>query len=655
ALGIGLASATGVVARAIAFAGLPVRDADRVVVLWGVDRAASFTHLPLAPKDMSPLSVAMRGVATVTASDYNGAYAWVFRAPNDATPLRMRGTLAGGEFFDVLGTRPQLGRALRPEDDVIGAPRVIVLSDHAWRTYFGGDRSAIGRALFALQQGVSYTIVGVMPPGLDMPRGVEFWTAFAPTAARNGSLDNSPWGVHVVARLAPNATAEQVRLVMNSYYATLAREGQSVFAGAHATSRSLQELVVGDVRPAFIALAAAAAVVLLVTCGNVAGLLLVRAGARRRELAVRAAIGAGRARIVGELLAEHALLAVGGGVVGTVLAAGMVRIFSVLAPAELPRIAEVGINCSLLIGVLMVTTLVVLVAGLAPALVAARVAPARVLGGAREGAGGRTGDARLRRALVGAQVALSLVVLAGASLVGRSLARLTSLDLGIPSADNLAFVELIPPFNASASSAKAKDEKAERERWRATQEGVMERLRATPGIAAIAPVAATPYAGPGGWDGRLQADDAAPDDSARRPYLNMEITNAEYLRVTGVSLLAGRWITDADRENSPPVVVLSARAARALFPSGSAVGRRVKAWSDTLATVVGVVGDTRYREFVEPRTTVYIPFRQFDMGASYFAVRTQGTPTGVAESVRRALAEINPDILVRESGTMRSL
>src|SRR5688572_19154320 len=173
ALGIGLASATAVVARTIAFAGLPIPEAERVVVLWGVDRAGTFTHLPLAPLQLPPLAEAMRDIATVAAGDYHGSYPWVFRSPDGSdTPLRLRASLAGGNYFDVLRARPVLGRALQAEDDVIGAPRVMVLSHAAWRTRFAGDPAVIGWSLYAVQHGATYTIVGVMPPGLDVPRGV---------------------------------------------------------------------------------------------------------------------------------------------------------------------------------------------------------------------------------------------------------------------------------------------------------------------------------------------------------------------------------------------------------------------------------------------------------------------------------------------------
>ena len=647
ALGIGLAAATAVVARAVAFAGLPVRDADRVVVLWGVDRAGSIGHLPLRPTDLPGAAAALAPLATVAAADYNGASPWTFRGA-DGVPLRLRGTLAGGAYFDVLGARPVLGRALRPDDDVVGAPRVLVLSHAAWRTRFGGDPAIVGRALHAVQQGAPYTVVGVMPPGLDLPRGVEFWTAFAPTAAVNGALDRSPYAVDLLARLAPGATAEQLRGALTAHYATLARAGCTPCDGARATVRTVPELVTGDVRPAFAALAAAAGVVLLVTCGNVAGLLLAGASARRRELAVRAAIGAGRGRLLRALLVEHAVLALAGGLLGAALAALLVRAFAALAPAGLPRVADLGLAWGPLAAAVALTTLVVLAVGVGPAVAGARVAPAAALGGARAGAGGGTADVRARRLLVGGQVAFAFVVLAGAALVGRSLAGLGALDLGLPAVDRLAFVELVQPADGAWGDPAA------RTRWLAALDAVTARVAATPDVAAVAPVVKTPFAGTGGWDGRLEAEGAAPGDSARRPYLNLEVTSPAYLRATGVALRAGRWLADADRDGAPPVVVLSARAARALFPGEDAVGRGVRL-GPMRATVVGVVADTRFRDYLEPRPSVYFPHRQFPAAPTVLAVRTRGDPALAVAAVRRAVDAVAPGVLVSAAGTMRTL
>lgn len=656
ALGIGVASATGVIARTIAFAGLPIRDAERVVVLWGSDRAGSFTHLPIGPAAVPGLAEALRGIGRVAASDYNGASPYVFRAPNEpGRDFRLRGALAGGNFFDVLGARPTLGRGLLPSDDVIGAPRVLVLSHRAWQTHFGGDPRVIGRTFEAVQLGATMTVVGVMPPGLDYPRGVEFWSAFAPTAARNGSLEGSPYAVDAVVRLMPHATADQARLAMTSYYATLARAGKDVYLGARASVRTLPQLVVGDVRPLFATVSAAAGVVLLVTGGNVVALLLVRASRRRRELAVRAAIGAAPRRLMRALFGEHALLAALGGMVGAALAATLIGVFAAFAPAELPRVAEVGVDWSLVVAAIASTSLVVVTVGIAPALAASRVPPAESLGAAHVGAGGTTHDVTVRRTLVAAQIALSLVVLAGASLVGKSLHRLTSLDLGIPTAAHLAFFEIVVPSHVFDNATGNEDPVRAIRRWRTTQTQILERIGATPGITAVAPVSATPFAGVGGWDGRLAAEDAAPSDSARRPYLNLEVTNEDYTRVTEVPLIRGRWIASSDVEGSPPVVVLSERAAQILYPGTDAIGRRVKGWSDTLATIVGIVRDTRYRDYIDPRPTVYIPYRQFDAGALYLAVRATVDPATLVTAVRTAVRESAPSLLVQERGTIRTL
>jgi predicted permease len=368
---------------------------------------------------------------------------------------------------------------------------------------------------------------------------------------------------------------------------------------------------------------------------------------------VRTAIGASRGRLVRALVGEHAALAAGGGLLGALLAAGLVRAFAALAPADLPRVADLGPDWSLVWAAALVTTLVVLVAGVAPAAAATRVAPAAVLGGARQGAGGTAADVRARRLLVGAQVAMALVVLAGAALVGRSLAGLAALDLGMPAADRLALVELVatpPPGGWGDSTAVA--------RWRATVDAVAARTRAAPGVVAVALAVQRPYSGPGGWDVPLTPGDAAPGDAARRPFLNMEVTNGDYLLATGVPLLGGRWLSDAaDRREAPRVVALSARAARALFPgvrAAAVVGRRVRA-GDQLLTVVGVVGDTRYREFLEPRPSVYFPYAQVESPPSLLVVRTQGDPLAAVGAVRRAAAEVAPAVLAQATGTMRTL
>lgn len=655
ALGVGLAAATGVVARAVAFDGLPISDGDRVLMLWGSDRAGSFAHLPLSPTDFAALVERMRGVADVAAGDYNGAFPWPFHSPGGSgAPLRLRGTLAGGRYFDVLGAVPVLGRALRAEDDVVGAERVMVLSHAAWQRHFGGDVGVIGRPLRSVIFGATYTIVGVMAPGLDLPRGVEFWTAVIPTAAVNGSLERSPWAVDVLVRLTPGGTPARVEEILTAYYATLAASGQSQYAGARATSRRVSDLVTGEVRPAFGVLAAAAALVLLVTCGNVAGLLLLQAGERRRELALRAALGASRGALLRTLAARHAALAIAGGAVGSVIAVVAVRAFARLAPRELPRVEELGVDWRLFVLLTVVTALVVIVVGVGSALSATRVSPASVLGGGRMGVGGTRGDVRARRVLVGGQVALALVVLSSASLVARSLANLTSLDLGITAPERLSFIELIPSAGWNDVPGDKNDPASQRARWLALQQEILTRVATIPGVTGVTPVVHEAYAGSAGWDARLEAVGSSANDSTRRPYLNMEVTNEDYLRVTGVELMRGRWITSGDREGGDPVLVLSEGAGRALFPGEDPIGRRVRMWGNTTATVVGLVRDTRFREHRVARASFYLPYTQFDGAAPFLAVRTSGDAGGVASAIRQVVNALAPGLVVQEHGTLQA-
>ena len=354
------------------------------------------------------------------------------------------------------------------------------------------------------------------------------------------------------------------------------------------------------------------------------------------------------------MLGEHALLALGGGTLGAVLAAGTIRAFAAFAPAELPRIADLGVDWTLFAAVAGVTALVVLVVGTVPAIAATRVAPAAALGSGREGIGGRSIDVRARRFLVGAQVALALVILSGASLVARSLAHLTALDLGVVAPEQLAFVEIVPSAGRGASTDEPGDKRTPLVRWFDRQDAIMDRVRAAPGVIAVAPVVHEAYAGSAGWDARIEAEGAAAADSPRRPYLNMEITNADYLRVMGVPLVRGRWLAASDGKDAPLVVALSERAARMLFPNEQAVGRRVKLPPDRFATVIGVVGDTRFREFMEPRPSIFFPYRQVSGGALFLAVRTQGSSANVAGVVRRAVSEVAPEMLVQDHGTLRS-
>jgi predicted permease len=642
ALGVGLASGMGAVARAVAFAPLPVRAQDEVVVLWGENQARSLAHVPVPLAQLQAFARESRTMSAVSGMDYNGAWLWTFRTADQ--PLRYKGSLVTGDWARTLGVVPVLGRTLRPEDDVPGAPRVMVLSHALWQRAYGGDPAVLGRTLTPHAQGMPYTIVGVMPPGLDVPRGVDFWTPIVPSTTNAGTS----WAmVDVVGRLRPGATPDAARAELSAFVRGTLAARSPMYAGVDATVRGLPEFAIGDVRPALAATSAAAALVLLIACVNVAGLLLVRTGRRRQELAVRAALGAGRARLARQLLAEHGVLALLGGALGVGVAALAVRGFAALAPAELPRVAEVRVDVALVALASAITAAVVLLVGLLPALAGARVPVADALRRHGRGVFGGRGARTARHGLVALQVALALVVLAGAGLVTRSLARLQAVDLGLAT-ERVAIAQLV----AGGALTEGPDAKI---RFRNTLDAVLARMRAVPGVVDVAPVVLTPFSGTSGWDGLFEVEGAAPGDSARAPWLNMESTTASYLRATGATLRRGRFLRDTDDERATPVVVLSEGAARRMWPGEDPIGRRVRFPRQQWRTVVGIVADTRYRDLVQARPTIYFPHRQFEQPPNFLAIRTTGDAAAVLPSARAAVAEVAPDLLMAPSGTLGQL
>src|SRR5213595_2574170 len=397
ALGIGLATAVFTVADALLLRRLPVRDQDRLVVLWGRKPDREFAY-PLGLDDAREFALQTRSLERVAFFSYYGAGPKPIRDGDQISLLRR--ALVSGEFFDVLGARPTLGRALGATDDVSGAAPVLVLSYGAWQRRFGGDPRVLGRQVLTYDDGVAYTIVGVMPQGLDYPRGTDFWAPVVPSTV--------PKDLYVVGRIAAGRAAADARDELTAFFA---RPGGSRWGlDLRGVVHTLPRLILGDTRPALIVFAAAAGLLLLITCINVANLLLVRGLARVRELAVRSALGAGRGQVIAQLLTENALLAVAGGVLGIAVAAGAVQVFVALAPAGLPRLDEIHLNATALAGAVGITGVAMLLFGLAPAVLTSRVELQRVLrSDARQ-----SGSRRSRFAtegLVAGQVALALVVL----------------------------------------------------------------------------------------------------------------------------------------------------------------------------------------------------------------------------------------------------
>jgi predicted permease len=636
-LGIGLAIAMFTVSDAVLRRPLPVQDQGRVVVLWG-EGTGSVRKLPLLYEEFERFRAGPRTLQEVAGALNPRAAALPVRDGQRALMLNLAAVT--GNFFGVLGSPPVLGRALRPDDDVVGAAPVIVISHSLWRTHFNGDPSVIGHRLTLHERGVTYTVVGVAPPGLEYPAGADLWVPLVPYAR----VEAVPIG-----RLTRDATPRQAAAELSAFFR---RETSLAWRDLRAGASPLPEVVTGDVRPALLILSAAAALLLLIACINVANLLLVRASGRMQEISVRHALGARRGRILRQLLTESCVLALAGGLLGIALAETLVRGLLVLAPPELPRLEEIriaGVPLGMAGGVMVTATLAF---GLLPALWASGSAASALQGGDRS-----TTEPKVRRRaqdlLVIAQVGLAIVVLSAAGLLGRTLRRLERLDMGF-TADRLAILQLAWP-GAKFDSP---------EKLYALYDRLVPRVEALPDVVSAAPFKVTPFAGAtGGIDGPFVAEGTPEAELATSPILSVEVVGPGHFRTFGVPLLRGRAFTDADREDGPRVAVVGEDVARLFWPGEDPLGKRLAMGRPERAedwwTVVGVVPPTRYRVLREPVSTVYLSYRQFIAGMlaapRTLAVRTRGEPAAVVPSVRRATQETDPDVVVTRAETMERI
>lgn len=631
ALGIGLSTAVFTVANAFLLRPLPIRDQNRVVVMWGATRDGKWDNFPLLLSGARTFSAQTRALERVEYYNYGGARRLLVR--DGSSVFRMSYALVTGGYFDLLGVRPALGRALQPSDDVVGAAKVVVLSYGAWQRYYGGNPNVIGQRIVAHQDGTVHTIVGVMPRGLDYPAGSDFWGAVTPSS---GPLlgENAYAELNIIGRLRPGASPEDARAELSAFFM---RPGASQWEReVRGVVHPITNAILGDVRPAVVVFAAATALLLLITCINVANLLLVRGLGRVREIAVRSALGAGRARLVGQLLTESALLALGGAVVGLALAAAAVRLFIAFAPAGTPRLGEVALDSGAIVAALGITAVVSLVFALVPALVTSRVDLQTVLRSGTRQSGASRSFRLGTEALVAGQVALAVLVLSAAGLLARTFTKLERVDLAFDPS-RLAIVEL-------ALSSKRYDDVKQQV---ALLDRLTPRLEAIPGVKSVSPVLTTPFAPAGGIFGQIAAVGQPKEERAKNPTLIFEVVTPNYFSTFGVRILRGRGFTDADREGAPSVALLAESAAKHYWPGQNPIGKRLES-SDGGFTIVGIVPDTRYRNLRDAKPSVYFPLHQtnFPFAPMTLGIRADGRAADVIPAVRRAIAESEADVSI---------
>jgi predicted permease len=637
AIGIGAATAVVTVAEALLFRPLPVAAEDRLAILYGATPDGQFPDVPLTLDELIEFQGQSRALGQIAYHTFRGAATETFRSADRALQLRI--SLVSGNWFEVLGTNPASGRGFRPDEDTRGGAPVLVLSHRAWQQHFAGDSGVIGRQITLATSGHSLEIVGVMPPGLEYPRGTEAWTPLTAYSIANGSFELASNEINILGRLVPGATTDQARAELSTFFSRLPTAGWR--SEARGVVHGFREMILGDVRPAMRIVLLAAAMLLLIACVNVSNLLLIRSIDRARELVVRAALGASRWRVVGHQLAETGRLAIAAGIAGTMVAVTGVKLFVAFAPPGLPRLDTVVDRQALAVAI-GVTILSLVISGLAPAVLASRVNAGDVLRAGTK----QTVSKRFRlvgETLVGAQVALAVVALSAAALVTRSFINLQRTDLAFE-ADHLVAADLVIPTDRLADKARHRD----------LLNRLGDRLTSMPGVRSVTPVLSVPFIGSGGGiDGRVALPGQGAEERQRNPIVNMEIITPSYFATIGTPVLQGRAFTVADREGAPGVVIVSASTARALWPGQEPIGKRVVMGGGKALEVIAVVPDTRYRDLRSDRPSVYFPLAQsfFPVAPTKLLVRTEGAVSATS-LIRQAVAEVDPDVTVANVATL---
>ncbi|HEX8283110.1 MAG TPA: ABC transporter permease [Pyrinomonadaceae bacterium] len=647
ALGIGANTAIFGVVEAVLLRPLPFAEQERLVVMWKRDLTADQHLVELSIPEFNDWRAESRSFESLAAMP-TAVYGYGYVLTGRGEPVQVESSRVSAGFFSTLGARPALGRDFTADDDRPGAARVVVLSHRLWRERFDSDPHLLGRPITL--NGTGFEVVGVMPADFQFPKGVDIWSALSGNAAPAALQNRQAVFLQAVGRLRPGATPAEAEAEMNTIVGRLASAYPETEAAGHrVVVTPLADYVFGSARLALWMLLAATGLLLAVACANVANLLLARSTSRRREVAIRVALGARRSRIVRQLLVESMLLAAAGGALGLLLAHWLMRLLTLVAPADIPRIEEAGVSMGVLAFTAGAALLTVLIFGLAPAVTASNVAPAEALGeGGARTAGGRRGG-RLLGALVIAELAVTSVLLIGAGLVMRSFVNLQRVDAGFDTSNVLT-------FQLRLHGKKYPDAKAVREFYRQ----LTERLEARPGVLAAGAVLIRPLEGPIGWDVPYATDGQSPEDAKRNPVPNFQVVTPHYFRSVGIPLKDGREFTEHDDDEAPKAVIVSESMARSIFPHGaSPVGQRVRLDpsdpDSTWHTVVGVVGDARYRDLKEPRWDVYVPYRQFAFPVRYVTVRTAADPEAFAETLRREVAALDPDQAVAALKTTSQL
>lgn len=639
AIGIGATSAIVTVVERVVLRPLPYGPGGQLVMLWSRPTSAPDERDVVSYLDY--LDWVHGTPAIERAAAFN---VWSPALTGTGDPEVLHGSSVNADFFRVLGVAPILGRTFRADEDVHDGARVVVIGHGLWQQRFGGDRHIIGRKITL--SGYPYDVIGVMPAAFRSPEpfvreDAEVW--------RPLSLAGSPFSrdthyLRVIARLRPGVSVGIAQRDLDVVAARLARAYPITDSAKTVAVTPMEEQVVGAVGPVLFATLAGAACLLLIVCGNVATLVVARHENRAGEIAVRIAMGAGRARLARMLFMESALLSVVGGTMGLLLASGALAILRHAAPADLPRVNEIVLDVPVVMVTIVITFMCSVLFGVFPSRRATRVD----LSSALHAVGRRaTARGRMRSTIIVAQFALSLLLLSAAGLLVRTLMRLNTTPLGF-SADHLLTMQVALPGTRYGSDTTV----------RAFYRTVTGRLDAIPGVVRTGITSSLPLSGLNDIEALVPVTAGAVGDARAWSSVHYRGVTPDYRSAMGIRLIAGRDFTEADTEGAPPVVILNRAAAEKFYPRRSPLGAEFV--TDTgiggRAHVVGVVEDIRFAGPIQPTAPeMFVPEAQFAWGEFSIVVRTAAAPGNVTSAVRDVVRTIDPDLPLRAVQPMTAL
>ncbi len=647
ALGIGANTAIFSVVNGVLLRPLPYEEPGQLVRVWNQFLSEGVPQLWLSEPELiyyRKNTRALEGIAVYTTGGAN--------LTGQGEALRVTAANVSANFFPLLRVDAFLGRTFTPEEDTPGNDRVIVLGHGFWQRRFGGDPTIIGETVSLSDN--PYTVIGVMPSGFAFPDGnVDLWTPIAIGLANPGNAGHHY--LQPIARLKAGVTFGQgmadiqrtaLQYARENYLKATDEQLQQFGWGAYLVP--LHESVVGDVRPALLILLGAVGFVLLIACANVANLLLARAAVREKEVAIRAALGAGRGRIIRQLLTESILLGLVGGAAGLLLAFWSLRVLVALGPENLPRLEEIGIDAGVLGFTLGVSLLTGIVFGLVPALPASRPDLHESLKeGGRSAAGAR--HHRLRSLLVVSEVALALVLLIGAGLLIQSFSQLLAVAPGYQTENILTLRIALPRARY-----------AEGHQIQSFYQQLNEKVKVLPGVESVGGISLLPLSG-GSNSGTIWAENtpahAATNPGSNFPHRETDFRSVTpgYLETMGMTLVQGRSFTESDDSKAPLAAIVDESFARYFWPNESPIGKRVAfaTREPQWRTIVGVVRHAKhYGLNIDGREQIYFPHAQRPRRTMYLSIRTAGEPQNMLNSVREQVRSLDPNLPLFNVATM---